>query len=152
MRTVQQVAVVLTSVVLIAQAMPWSAFAAPVTLITNDEAALPPPKGAVAMSARGVTRGPKVEFVAPVSQKSPVKISLKFVAFGGSSIDLESVRVTYMRATNVELTSRVKPFISATGIEMPEAQVPPGNHTVRVEMKDSDGRAASTSFTLKVDH
>ena len=39
-------------------AMPASAFAA--ALITPEEAALPPMKGAVANSNRGITRGPKI--------------------------------------------------------------------------------------------
>ena len=39
-------------------AMPVSAFAAP--LITEEEARLPPQKGAVPNSARGITRGPKI--------------------------------------------------------------------------------------------
>src|SRR5450432_3192979 len=33
-------------------------------LITEEEAKLPPPRGAVATDRRGITRGPKVEFVA----------------------------------------------------------------------------------------
>jgi hypothetical protein len=128
-----------------------AAQAAPVVLITPDEASLPPPKGAVAMAARGVTRGPKIEFAGVPGTTSPVKLSLKFQSYGGATIDLDSVRVIYLRADNVELTERVKPFITPSGIEIPEAKLPPGNHVVRVDLKDSDGRVATTSFTLKVD-
>ncbi len=122
-----------------------------VVLITADEASQPPPKGAVAMAARGVTRGPKIEFASSAVTTSPMKLTLKFQSYGGAAIDPESVRVVYLRANNVELTSRVKPFLTPTGIEIPEAELPPGNHVVRVDLKDTDGRAASTSFTLKVD-
>lgn len=128
-----------------------TAYANPVTLITADEASLPPPKGAVAMAARGVTRGPKIELASAPATTSPLKLSLKFQSYGGATIDLDSVKVIYLRSNNVELTQRVKSFITPSGIEIPEAQLPPGNHVVRVDLKDSDGRVATTSFTLKVD-
>jgi hypothetical protein len=33
---------------------------------------------------------------------------------------------------------------------MPDAQLPPGEHMVRIDIKDSDGRTASTIFLLKI--
>ena len=33
---------------------------------------------------------------------------------------------------------------------MPDTELPPGEYMVRVDVKDSDGRPASVSFTLKV--
>jgi hypothetical protein len=50
----------------------------------------------------------------------------------------------------VDLTPRVKPFIQADGIDVPQAELPPGEYMVRVDIKDSDGRPGSTSFTLTV--
>ena len=32
----------------------------------------------------------------------------------------------------------------------PDAELPAGDHVIRVDVKDSEGRAATTSFTLKV--
>lgn len=123
----------------------------PVTLITAEEAALPPPKGAVAMAARGVTRGPKIEIVAPTKNRAPLPLSWKFQAFGGAKIDPESVRLIYLRGSNIDLTGRVKPFISENGIVVPEAQLPPGEHVLRVDLKDSEGRTSTGSFAIKVD-
>ena len=120
-------------------------------LITEDEAKLPPPRGAVAADRRGITRGPKVEVVSlsdPV--RSPMHFRLKFESYGGSKIDTDSVKVTYLRTPNVDLTPRVKAFVQATGIDMPDVELPAGDHMVRVDVKDSDGRVGTTSFTLKV--
>jgi hypothetical protein len=120
-------------------------------LITDDEAKLPPPKAAVALSSRGITRGPRIELISdnePVH--SPTHLQVKFVSFGGAKIDAESVKVTYLKSPNVDLTPRLKPFVQPTGIDMPEAQLPAGDHTVRVDLKDSDGHVASTMFVLKV--
>lgn len=120
-------------------------------LITEEEAKLPPPKGAIAADRRGILRGPKVEFVSPGdSVNSPMRLVLKFESFGGAKIDPDSVKVIFLRTPNVDLTSRVKPFVHADGINMQDAELPPGDYTVRVDIKDSDGRPGTAIFTLKV--
>jgi hypothetical protein len=107
--------------------------AANLVLITADEAKLPPPKGAIPISARGVTRGPKVELVSNGAIQSPAPLQLKFQTFG------------------VDLTPRLKPFVTATGINVPAAELPPGEHIVRIDIKDSDGRTGTGNFMLKVE-
>ena len=120
-------------------------------LITEEEARLPPPKGAIANDRRGILRGPKVEVVSPNQPShSPLRLQLRFESFGGARINIESVKVIYLRTPNVDLTPRVKPFIQADGIDMPDTELPPGEYMVRVDVKDSDGRPGSTSFILKV--
>jgi hypothetical protein len=120
-------------------------------LITAEEAKLPPPKGAIPVDRRGILRGPKVEVVSPGgAAHSPLRLQLKFESFGGATINPESVKVIYLRTPNVDLTPRLKPFIRADGIDMPEAELPPGEYTVRVDVKDSDGRPGTVSFTLTV--
>lgn len=120
-------------------------------LITEGEAKLPPPKGAVPVDRRGILRGPKVNLVVPAAASpSPLHLQLKFEAFGGARIDPDSVRVIYLRTPNVDLTPRVKAFIQAGGIDIPEIELPPGEYQVRVDLKDSDGRPGGTSFVLKI--
>jgi hypothetical protein len=140
------------SLALAAAAMPVSAPAhAGQVLITEEEAKLPPPRAAIATDRRGITRGPKVELVddnEPVH--SPMHLQLKFESYGGAKIDPNSVKVTYMRTPNVDLTGRVKPFVQPTGIDIPDVLLPVGDHMVRVDIKDSDGRYGSTSFVLRV--
>jgi hypothetical protein len=120
-------------------------------LITEEEAKLPPPKGAVATDRRGILRGPKVEFVSPSnSVSSPVHLVLKFESFGGARIDPDSVKVIFLRTPNVDLTARVKPFVQADGINIQDAELPAGEYMVRVDIKDSDGRPGTSIFTLKV--
>jgi hypothetical protein len=120
-------------------------------LITAEEAALPPPKGAIAAERRGITRGPKVDVVTSAGQThSPMRFQVKFEPYGGAKIDPDSVKVIYLRTPNVDLTSRVKSFIQPTGIDMPEVELPAGEHMVRVDIKDTDGRVGTTSFVLKI--
>ena len=77
-------------------------------------------------------------------------LQLKFQAFGGAQIDPNAVQITYLKSPEVDLTSRVKPFVQASGIDIPETLLPPGDHVLRVDVKDTDGRTGTTSFTLKV--
>ena len=129
-------------------ALPAAAHAT--TLITTEEAALPAMKGAVANSNRGITRGPKITVTEESAATSPIRFHVKFQPLGGSTIDLDGVKVIYLKQPNVDLTPRVKPFMQPTGIDMPDAQLPAGNHLVRIDVKDSDGRVSTTSFVLKI--
>ena len=110
-------------------------------LITDEEAKLPPPKGAVAADRRGILRGPKIDFVSPAEpMRSPVHLQLRFEAFGGAKIDPTSIKLFYLRTPNVDLTPRIKQFVIPTGIDIPDTELPPGEHMVRVDIKDTDGR------------
>lgn len=129
-------------------AMPVPALAA--ALITTEEAALPPMKGAVATSNRGITRGPKITVAEDAAAKSPIRFQVRFQPLGGSNIDVDGVKVIYLKQPNVDLTPRVKPFVQPTGIDMPDAQLPPGDHLVRIDVRDSEGRVSTTSFVLKI--
>src|ERR1051325_9366064 len=74
-------------------------------LITEEEAKLPPPKGAIATDRRGILRGPKIDFVSPGNPtQSPLHLQLKFESYGGTKIDPDSIKVIYLRTPNVDLT------------------------------------------------
>ena len=121
-------------------------------LITADEGKLPPPKGGFAMGGRGITRGPRIE-IADIDKGAlhpPVHLQFKFQAFGGATIDLTGLQVTYMRSPSIDLTSRIRPFAQVTGIDIPDAELPPGDHIMRIELRDSDGRTSAASFVLVV--
>ena len=119
-----------------------------VILITPEEAKLPTPKDVFA--SRAITRGPRIDFTDTDHLNSPFPLQFKFHGFGGATIDLESLRVTYMKSPNVDLTPRVKPYVKPTGIEIAEAEVPPGEHFLRVEIQDSEGRRTARTFLLSV--
>lgn len=118
------------------------------TLITDAEAGLPAAAAGVTM--RGITRGPSVKLVNPAETKSPFDLKVKFEAHGGASIEPGSVKVVYLKSPIVDITDRVKPFVSADGIDMSKAEVPAGQHAIRIDVKDSEGRAGSATVQLTV--
>lgn len=116
------------------------------TLITEAEAALPGAAGNVTM--RGVTRGPTIKMITPGQIKSPFDLKVKFEAHGGATIEPGSVKVVYLKSPVVDITDRVKAFVTPDGIDMAKAEVPAGQHIIRFDVKDSDGRSGSTTVQL----
>jgi hypothetical protein len=124
-------------------------FAAP--LISAKEAALPAASGALA--TRGISRGPAVKLNSPEADTpvmSPFDFKVAFEARGDAKIDPASVKVIYMKSPFVDLTPRLKSVISTNGIDFAKADVPPGTHTIRISVKDTDGRETNSVLTLVV--
>lgn len=126
-----------------------SANAAP--LISPKEAALPNSSGT--LSTRGISRGPAVKFNSPESDTpvvAPFDFKVAFEARGEAKIDPNSVKVVYMKSPFVDLTPRLKSAISINGIDFTKAEVPPGTHTIRVTVKDTEGRETNSVLNLVV--
>jgi hypothetical protein len=126
----------------------------PVQLITPAEAALP--AGAVpSFEVRGSpTRLPTITVNSPHpgggAVYSPLDFRVTFRAYGGAKIDPDSVVVTYVKKPDLDITARIKPFLTADGIDIAQAEVPPGLHTFWIELKDTDGRSAGREVDIQV--
>jgi hypothetical protein len=123
-------------------------------LVTPQEAALPPDKLPNLVYQGSPTRRPTVTVVSPAPNAgvvhSPVELKMTFEAHGGAKIDPDSVVLTYKKTPEINITSRVKAFIAAGGMEVPDAEVPPGEHQFRVQLKDSSGHPQAVDFTIQV--
>lgn len=143
----KHIASVLTGVALFLQG---TAFAA--TLITAEEAALPSAAGE--SLTRGISRGPGVELVAPKADFGPVKapfeLKIAFEPRGGNKINPASVKVVYLKSPFVDLTPRLQGGITETGIVLPGASVPPGQHDLKITVLDEDGRETNSVVKLVV--
>jgi hypothetical protein len=137
-----------------------SAFLAAVTpaiafqLVTPEEAALPPGVLPTIELRGSPTRRPSLTVVSPPPNAglvhSPLDVKLQFRAFGGAEIDPGSVVVTYLKDPAIDITQRITPFISAAGIDVSQAEVPPGKHQFWVELKDKAGRVGGGEFSFRV--
>jgi hypothetical protein len=119
-------------------------------LISEQEASLPDDRS----QTRGISRGPKVLLINPAPTagvvRSPFDLKIRFESFAGAKIDTDSVIITYKKKPAIDLTQRAKPFLRPDGIEVERTEVPAGEHRIRIDVKDSEGRAGWTEFTLKV--
>ena len=120
-------------------------------LITANEAAQP--SSDVSMNVRGITRGPSVDQISPsptAAVHSPLELKIKFTAHNSAKVDSAAVRVIYEKQTPIDLTNRLRKYISSDGIDMPDGEVPPGTHVLRVEVKDSLGRTSVSEVKLLI--
>lgn len=125
-----------------------AAYAAP--LITTQEAALP---AATKVATRGISRGPSIKFLSPTAGttvSSPFDLRIVFEPRGDSRIDVNSVKVTYLKFPYVDLTPRLKSAITASGISFQNAEVPAGEHAVKLSVQDTEGRETNAEFNLIV--
>jgi hypothetical protein len=126
-----------------------SASCAGTVLITEQEARLPPEH--FEANPRAITRGPRIEMLEPgETAYSPMHFKLRFQSFGGSRINTETLHVVYLKIPEIDITPRVARFVGPIGIDIPDAEVPIGEHYIRVEVSDSEGRTRSSVFTFKI--
>jgi hypothetical protein len=122
------------------------------TLITEGEAELPPNE---AVMRSGIERGPDVIPIYPMPQsgaiQSPFGFRVQFQPHGGTQINLNTLKITYTRIPDVDLTARVRPFARTDGIDMPNAEVPPGAHRIWIFIKDSAGHEGRAEIRFDVE-
>ncbi len=139
------------AVVLLAAAIaPANAF----ELVTRAEAALPAAPLPTLELRGSPTRRPAVVVVSPPPAAgqihSPLDLKLQFHAFGGAAIEPDSVVITYMKQPAIDMTQRLTPYITAQGIDIPQAEVPAGTHQFWIELKDNAGRIGGGAFSFQV--
>jgi hypothetical protein len=122
------------------------------TLITAHEAELPPNDGQM---RSGIERGPDIVPIYPAPKsgaiQSPFAFRVKFEPHGGTTINLDTLTVTYKRLPDIDLTARVKPFVRPDGIDMPGAEVPPGTHRIWIFIQDSVGHEGRADIHFDVE-
>jgi hypothetical protein len=132
--------------------MPTSAGA--LQLVTAQEAALPPDDTPILVFRGSPTRRPAVVVLSPAQNAglvtSPFKVKIRFQAFGGAEINPESVVITYIKKPAINITQRLRPFIRPDGIDVPDAELPPGAHDFRIEVRDLGGRAGGSIVSIHV--
>jgi hypothetical protein len=126
--------------------------AAPVELLTPQEAAQPdlpvvkdPVTGKFALAGdkAPVAGAPAILFDtpspgAPVVTPFPVKI--RFVPGSDAKIALNTLKIEVLKIVPISLLSKVKPYLTASGITVPEVQFPTGQFNIRVAISDTKGR------------
>ena len=131
-----------------------SAHAGAASLITDSEARLPEVvEGKPRAVTRAITRGPGIRVVSPdpaATIKSPFNLKVAFEPRGGAKIVPGTVSVTYLKSPSVDLLDRIRPGISEQGIDLANAEVPPGEHRIQMSLEDSEGRKTTTVIMLNV--
>ena len=122
-------------------------------LITEEEAAqpdAPPTRGPVV----DLTDGPNINVESPedgATYEGPFRVRVEFLpGTNGLDPDLDTLHVVYVKALKIDITGRVKKFLSGNAIDLPSANAPNGRHTMRVYIEDVGGNASTRQMTVRV--
>lgn len=130
--------------------------AAPLELITASEAAQPnlsPSKNKNKSQGFAGLLGKSSEPGAPqiivekpeegAAVATPFPVRIRFIPSSGAKINLRSVEIYVLKMIKISLLSRVKPYLTEKGINVPEAKVPAGTYNVLIAVADDKGRKGS---------
>lgn len=127
-------------------------------LITPEEAAqadapavTPPPVRLRGRSAPA-SLGPKVEMVSPpegTPVPSPLELLVTF-APNQAPIDLASLKVKLVKLIKIDITERLKPYVTQDGIRVPDAKIPSGKFRVLLEIADVKGNVTEGEADIVV--
>ena len=125
----------------------------PLVLVTPKEAMAPdPPGGLLGREEEGDDKGPEIVVFSPEDRSrlaAPVAVRVRF-APRGAAVDLKTLKVTYVKWINIDLTDRLRPYVSAEGIDVKEADLPKGRHTVRISIGDAAKRTSARTLQFEV--
>jgi len=132
-----------------------------VWLITPEEAAQPgAPEGVLAppgghpfeIGREAPDSGPIIELVKPegeAARPSPLAVLIRFTP-RSAPVDLSTLAVTVVKLISIDITDRVRPYASPEGIDIPDAKLPSGQHTVRISVGDAGGGISRKQLTVTV--
>lgn len=108
---------------------------------------------AVAILDETEKKGPIIIVKSPLNGETyatPVKVEMEFFPRSDAKIDLSSLKVSYIKFFNIDITERVKPYATEDGILIPEATIPKGKHKIRVRIADTRGNVSSENLKFVI--
>ena len=126
-------------------------------LITPQEAASAPlaalPGGApFEVGRQDSNLGPTTEILKPNDggkASGPIESQINFVPKTGP-VDVSSLKVTVVKFLSIDITDRLREYVSASGIQVKEAKIPAGKHIVRISVADAQGARSIKEIEFEV--
>ena len=125
------------------------------TLITPEEAAQPDmliPKG---VNLRTVERdGPQIKIYSP-NLDEPLRIpfimDIAFEASSNKTINFDSLSIKYLKLISIDLTDKIKPYLSNNRLVIKDAKVPQGKHRLQFSIAYTSGEKTIMEIVLNVE-
>jgi hypothetical protein len=98
--------------------------------------------------------GPTIEISSPTHNATytgPFPIKVQFLPGPkGYDVDIKSLKLEYKKAWGIDITDRVRDFVTGTVIDVEESELPRGRHTVEIEISDTAKNLSRQIFTVTV--
>lgn len=120
----------------------------PLWIVTEGEASLPSeatPRSAPALPQDGpVIRIERPDVSTPVAPPFAVDVIFEPRA-GGALVKMESLKITYLKIVELDVTDRFKPYVKGNRLFVENANVSAGRHRLKIIIADQNGK-----FTAEV--
>jgi hypothetical protein len=126
--------------------------AEPLNLLSAKEAAQPAGK-TYGFGARERSDGPSIVVESPAQDGKESQIAglrIKFAPESGNGVDLSTLKVECLKDKPIDLTLRLKPYVTRQGIHLEKFKAPAGSYRFRVSVADYMGRFSEKEFTVNV--
>ncbi len=97
--------------------------------------------------------GPEIKIVQPEDAKeykSPLQIFVQFMPRNGKEVDLRTFKVECLKLIDIDLTSRVLPYTNKERLKVDNAELPTGNHKIRITIGDVGGGLTQKIFEVVI--
>ena len=82
---------------------------------------------------------------------SPIDIFIAFEpGMSGKPADMKSLKVTLIGFININITDRLIEYINGTSLDVEEANLPSGEHRLRMRIEDVDGNPNERDVVVTV--
>ncbi len=68
----------------------------------------------------------------------------------GEPVDMESLRIIYLKMLGIDITDRVRPYVKETRVDANGVKFPEGEHEFEIRIKDKAEMESIEIFTFKV--
>jgi hypothetical protein len=125
----------------------------PVWLVTEGEAMLPAPPAARSPASLPKD-GPVIKVQAPqltADVSPPFAVDVVFEPrASGAPPKMDSLKVTYLKVIEVDVTDRFKPYLKDNRLFVEKANVPQGRHRLKISIADLEGRTTAEVLQVTV--
>jgi hypothetical protein len=97
--------------------------------------------------------GPKIKVVEPPPDaefRAPIRLIITFIPREGTAVDLKSFKLEYLKFVSIDITGRVAGYVGPGGVNVEKADLPPGDHKLRITLKDTQGGISQQVYSVKI--
>ncbi|MBN1880981.1 MAG: hypothetical protein JW885_02300 [Deltaproteobacteria bacterium] len=121
-----------------------------VLLVTAEEAAQP----SIRAAGEEKNDGPVISIHSPENDATLSGTFRLYIEVekkeDGADVLMDSLKVRYLKVVPIDITDRVRDYISGTSLDVPNAEFPAGNHRTEIYIEDAEGYASSKVFHVEV--
>lgn len=97
--------------------------------------------------------GPKIIVREPEPAEqhmSPISLIIDFFPRAGTGVDLTKLKLEFLKLIPINVTNRVRDYLSESGIRAEEVKIPAGRFKIRITLGDTEGGITQQVFGITI--